>query len=340
MDCAAAPDDTVEQESRHLSFSTEDAPDDLRAQAFRNHMLGMFAVGLQVNATPDRPLVVRMHGYRGRNLRMASLRFSPHSTVSLPISPSSDTRMLVSLHKRGQAVVAQGGRESRIEPGSVFVIDPARPFHIETSEIETDSIYVNANLLRQRVPELDLLTARAIPTDEGAASLFRDAVQGAFRLLPGLDEDVADDVAEALLHLLAPALRAQLRGHERMPARLKAHHHQRIVRFVRAHLSDSALDVATIAQGVGLSPRHLYQIFEETGKPLMKWVWSERLERCRRELAIRSLRQRSISEIAFAWGFSNMSHFSRSFKAEFGRSPSDYRRHPGPGADPTPASPA
>jgi AraC-like DNA-binding protein len=35
-----------------------------------------------------------------------------------------------------------------------------------------------------------------------------------------------------------------------------------------------------------------------------------------------------ISGIAFAWGFSDLSHFNRRFKAAFGCAPRDYRRQP------------
>jgi AraC family transcriptional activator of tynA and feaB len=35
---------------------------------------------------------------------------------------------------------------------------------------------------------------------------------------------------------------------------------------------------------------------------------------------------RTLSEIAYAWGFSDMTHFSRRFKAAYGVLPSDYRR--------------
>ena len=33
-----------------------------------------------------------------------------------------------------------------------------------------------------------------------------------------------------------------------------------------------------------------------------------------------------IGDIAYSWGFSDLSHFGRRFKAEFGCSPGDYRR--------------
>ena len=38
-----------------------------------------------------------------------------------------------------------------------------------------------------------------------------------------------------------------------------------------------------------------------------------------------ALAARSISEIAVAWGFNDAAHFSRAFRARFGRSPRELR---------------
>lgn len=307
-------------------FSTEGPTDDLKAQSFRQQMQSMFAVGLNVKSLESQPLVAEMTAYRGQNLRFAALKFSPHSTVSLPSGMEADARLLISLHKKGPAVISQGGRESRVEPGDVFVIDPLRPFYIETGEIETHSVYVKAAALRTLVPELELATARAIRCDSGAAALFRKLMDEVFALAPSLTEDVADDISEALVHLLAPVVRSSVRASEKCPSRLAAMHRQRIMRYAKDNLWDSNLDGNSIARGVNLSPRHVYQIFDAEDKPLMRWVWSERLARCRRDLEQSSLKSKSIGEIAFHWGFSNVSHFSRAFKAEYGVTPRDHRR--------------
>ncbi len=307
-------------------FSTEGPCDDAKAQSFRRQMQNMLAVGLNVKGLASQPLVAQMTAYRGHNLRFAALKFSPHSTVSVPSGTESDARLLISLHKKGPAVVSQGGRESRVEPGDVFVIDPTRPFYIETGEIETHSVYVRAAALRALVPELELATARAIRCDSGAAALFRTLVDEVFALAPLLTEDIADDLSEALVHLLAPVVRSSVNAAEKCPSRLAALHRQRILRFARDNLWDSNLDGNSIAKGVNLSPRHVYQIFDAEDKPLMRWVWSERLVRCHRDLEQPSLQSKSIGEIAFQWGFSNVSHFSRAFKAEFGVTPRDHRR--------------
>ena len=54
-----------------------------------------------------------------------------------------------------------------------------------------------------------------------------------------------------------------------------------------------------------------------------KWLKERRLKRAK---AFLGTTDKSISQIAFDCGFSNLSHFSRTFKSEYGMSPSVYRR--------------
>jgi len=56
----------------------------------------------------------------------------------------------------------------------------------------------------------------------------------------------------------------------------------------------------------------------------------QRLERCRRDLLDPAHAARHISDIAFAWGFNDLAHFSRIFKQRFGASPREWREHPTP----------
>jgi AraC-like DNA-binding protein len=59
------------------------------------------------------------------------------------------------------------------------------------------------------------------------------------------------------------------------------------------------------------------------GVPPGKWLLSKRLERAASLLHNTDL---SITEIVFDCGFAELSHFSRAFKEQFGRSPSSYRQ--------------
>lgn len=311
--------------TRH--FTMDATPGPLRAQRFQREMQSIFAINLAVSSPPETPLSAEVQGYHGRNLRFAALRFSSHSTASPHAAPSTESRLLVACHKQGSALVSQGGRESHVEAGDFFVIDPSKPFHIHTNESHVHSVYIKPHALRQVLPQWETLTARAIRPYCKPAALFTLMLDQLVSLAPSMTEETADDISEALPHLLAPALRSLEREHEDAPTRLRDLHRQRILRFVRDNLWDSQLDANTIARGVQLSARHVYELFsEKDGETLMKWVWKQRLQLCRRDLSEPALRSRSISEIAYTWGFSNVSHFSRAFKADYGMGPREYRK--------------
>ena len=80
-------------------FTTDSAPLSQRAGLFQHEMERLFGMRLAVRTAPPRPLSAQMLAYRGRNLRLASLHFSPHSTASVPAGGAAQSRLLVSLHK-------------------------------------------------------------------------------------------------------------------------------------------------------------------------------------------------------------------------------------------------
>ncbi|WLA44166.1 AraC family transcriptional regulator [Bradyrhizobium elkanii] len=51
----------------------------------------------------------------------------------------------------------------------------------------------------------------------------------------------------------------------------------------------------------------------------MRWLWQQRLAGAYQALAER--RFSHVTDVALSFGFSDVSHFSRAFKAAFGRSP-------------------
>jgi transcriptional regulator GlxA family with amidase domain len=64
----------------------------------------------------------------------------------------------------------------------------------------------------------------------------------------------------------------------------------------------------------------------ENGVSLADWIRTRRLDACRQEL-VTSSTGTIIAAVARLRGFSNMSSFSRAFRAEYGLSPSEWRDH-------------
>lgn len=59
---------------------------------------------------------------------------------------------------------------------------------------------------------------------------------------------------------------------------------------------------------------------------MARWIRERRLERCRRDLLDPLHREVPVSAIGARWGLADPAHFSRLFRAEYGRSPTQYRR--------------
>jgi len=213
-----------------------------------------------------------------------------------------------------------------VTPGSFCLIDPALPFTIETTEMHARSIYLDRQSVLAVAPYIQSMTSRSIDGNTGAGAVMRATVEEMFKLAPALDEDTADSISEALPYTLAIALTALGRDPNVGRPRLQLFHKKRILRYARQHLHDPNLDPRRIAAGVNLSLRYLYDLFAGEEMPLMKWIWSERLKRAQRDLKARHLMARSISEIAYSWGFSNLAHFSRAFRHEYAMSPRQWRK--------------
>ncbi|OFZ59420.1 MAG: hypothetical protein A3D92_08170 [Bacteroidetes bacterium RIFCSPHIGHO2_02_FULL_44_7] len=91
--------------------------------------------------------------------------------------------------------------------------------------------------------------------------------------------------------------------------------------ILEERLDDSNLSVNELAQKMGYGRNRLQKELKSlTGVTPVEFIRSYRLEEARKMLSNKAL---SISEVAYAVGFSNLSYFTRSFKQEFGRLPSE-----------------
>lgn len=95
--------------------------------------------------------------------------------------------------------------------------------------------------------------------------------------------------------------------------------------FVEQHLHRADLDSATIADAFQVSARSVRDVFAANGTTPGRYMLARRLERARTLLLNPAQHQRAIGEIAYAAGFADQAHFSRSFRAAFEQSPSEAR---------------
>lgn len=96
----------------------------------------------------------------------------------------------------------------------------------------------------------------------------------------------------------------------------------RIMKVINENISNCDLNVEMLAKNVGMSRVHMHRKLKElTSQSARDFIKGIRLNQAANLLVSKKL---SISEVAYATGFSNLSHFSNSFKEFYGASPTDY----------------
>ena len=97
----------------------------------------------------------------------------------------------------------------------------------------------------------------------------------------------------------------------------------RIMKVVNEHLDDSEFCVKTLASEVGLSRVHMHRKLKElTNLSARDFIKNIRLQQAATLLT--QNKKMAISEVAYAVGYTNLSHFSSSFKEKYGLSPKEY----------------
>lgn len=96
---------------------------------------------------------------------------------------------------------------------------------------------------------------------------------------------------------------------------------ERICGIIRDCLAAPELGPQQIAADAGISLRYVHKLFAERGLSCRDFIYSLRLEHAARLLKRRSGKARPLSEIAYACGFRDYTHFARKFRHRFGHSP-------------------
>jgi AraC-like DNA-binding protein len=175
------------------------------------------------------------------------------------------------------------------------------------------------------VPDIGEAFARRIPASSPALQMLVRYLDLAQRdnvvITPELAAAFTDHVCDLLALALGPTRDA---AEQAMTRGLTAARLQAFKDDIAGNLGLQELSVHTVAARQGVSVRYVQQIFEESGLTFTAYLTQQRLA-----AAYKALRRRGpdvpISTIAFDCGFTDVSHFNRSFRQKFGCTPSDVR---------------
>jgi AraC-like DNA-binding protein len=231
------------------------------------------------------------------------------------------------LQVRGRCRVDQGGRTAELRPGSWCVYDSWRPYSLSNAGgIEQIVIQIpREQILGRSLTRLDepfLADPQRSSMAQIAASFIRSYADPTLTPKDG-DEFLAETTVGFVRRMLHANI--SLRHSAQTPSMLLR---ARIRQYILAHLSDPDLSIDRIAAAMGCSKRYLHQVFAAEDITIERHIWRLRIDHCCEALTQRGQSEKSISAIAFEWGFNSSAHFSRLFKAQVGMAPTSYRRNP------------
>ncbi|MEN3351178.1 MAG: hypothetical protein V7632_4813 [Bradyrhizobium sp.] len=309
-------------------FTTQDAPTHRRLALWQDIVCDVF---VQLDCKSD--LGSAFHGaITSAQLgpaRCSTVASGQQRVLRTPsrISRASEDFVLFALGRHGAGAVLQDGRETVIQPGEFAFYDTTRPYELRFNDEFAQTIFqVPRDMLHRRFAGTQGLTATVFTSDSAVQRLAYQFISGLADVADRLDPDNTIRLSDQAADLLAMAMSERLGG-SALPAsthrsallyRLKAH--------VLAHLQNPDLALAETAAALGISPRYASSLFADEGTSFQRFVLAQRLERCNRDLASPAHAHRHISEIAFAWGFNDLSHFGRVFREHYGLSPRDWRQ--------------
>jgi AraC-like DNA-binding protein len=135
---------------------------------------------------------------------------------------------------------------------------------------------------------------------------------------------------EHIIDLVALALGADGEGRAAAGERgARAARRSAILREIERRSDNPDLNAATIATLLGVTPRYVHLLLEETGRSFTHHVLDRRLQRAAALLRDPHWRLRKIADIAAETGFTDLSYFNRAFRRRFGATPSDIRHTAG-----------
>lgn len=152
-------------------------------------------------------------------------------------------------------------------------------------------------------------------------------LEGYLATLFSLEQDC--DLTLATMHIRDLALHALgVRGDVQALVRergVQAARQSVVLAAIASRAGERGLGPTQVAGQLGISERYLHRLLESTGRSFAQHLLGHRLERAATMLRAPDCNRLKIAEIASRAGFSDISHFNRSFRRRFGDTPHGVR---------------
>jgi AraC family transcriptional activator of tynA and feaB len=248
------------------------------------------------------------------DMRLAEV-YSDAQTVRHQRSHVARTRaamFFLQMQLEGDSINRQDGREAKLGPGDFTLCDTMRPYEMQFEESNRMFVLgIPDTLLRRHLGSPESVVAVPMSGSSGLSGLLSQFLRDFWtRCRDDFDPIVVPRISRAILDLMASAY-TTLPQAQSDRSSLATSHRIRIVNYIEAHLGDPDLTPMRVAEACKMTPRYLHHLFSEEEETVARYILRRRLEECSRALTIASQRGRTVTSIAFDFGFNSPTHFGR-----------------------------
>jgi AraC family transcriptional regulator, positive regulator of tynA and feaB len=307
------------------TWSTDATPERDRFAYWREALCqAVFNISIEA---PPKDFSARIVARSAGPLRFATSESSGYTVVRTrqDIDTAPADHYSIYLQLRGRAVITQGDEALSFEPDDIAISDGRHPFRADLSVIGKRAFaIVPREMLNRRAPWLRDVPLHKLAGSRRFVDLARHHMMELTADNSTLNEGGMSLLTENLCNLLALASAPEIAPNRLQPElQIEA-----LLAFCRQNLHDAELSPQRVADHLGVSVRTLHMRFSQIGETFGRWIRDSRLDAC--SVALRDPAQSAakISEVAYRWGFNDLSHFNKAFRERFGRTPREWRDEP------------
>ena len=308
-----------------LHFSTDELPERQRVEIWQD-VFNHSVLHLEIKSLADEAFYSRAEFREFGGVRVGNCAVSAMDMRRKASHIGRETDLIgLYVNLEGTSTLRQLNRELTLNPGEATVILNTEPAALLKSEGRWFGIQLPRTTLSS-TGGLEDRAAQLIPGNSTALRLLLSYLSVGQADLetasPALLNVVSAHVADLCSLAIGPAFKPQDLGRSRgaHAARLQA-----IMADIAANLGKHDYSIADVASRQGISPRAIQMLFESTGSTFSEYLRAERATRAHQMLCDPQYLALTITDIAFAAGFGDVSYFNRTFRRRYGATPSEIR---------------
>lgn len=244
------------------------------------------------------------------------------------IARDPDDSYVLVMPVRKNLYFSQNGRSGFVKPGGHVLVSTSEFYELSCPDGFINwTVKIPGEELRKRNPCVNDYTGCRFPINVQMSHFARQQVRALAVAFGNAKPRHATELARNLIDTIALLIDSEVEGSMR-DTHTQHRIRGRIMSYIRTNIGEFDLSPKMIAEANGISVSYLYKLFGKTDMTVGDYIIAQRLQASYETLSTTGSREATVSEVAYSFGFRNMSHFSRVFRQRYNVSPSAVRKSP------------